>query len=58
MGLLLYGEQGEARKDYTMLKAIIQLLLQDARNAIDDFARMLYLRAAGNAIMDEYEAEQ
>ena len=41
-----------------MLKAIIQLLLQDARNAIDDFARMLYLRAAGNAIMDEYEAQK
>ena len=49
---------GEARKDYTMLKAIIELLLSDAKNTINDFACMLYLRAAGNAIMDEYEAEQ
>ena len=41
-----------------MLKAIIELLLSDAKNTISDFARMLYLRAAGNAIMDEYEAQK
>ena len=41
-----------------MLKAIIELLLSDAKNTINDFARMLYLRAADNAIMDEYEAQK
>ena len=41
-----------------MLKAIIELLLSDAKNTINDFARMLYLRAAGNAIMDEYEVRK
>ena len=38
-------------------KVIISLLIQ-GKHAADWFAAMLFLRTAGNAIMDEYEAQK